>query len=84
MIENVQRSRVMNKDLKILFIEDNEDDVLLISRKLKKEGFTFSHKVIKTAAELEDSVKNERWDLILSDYSLPGFTGFDALKIYKN
>ncbi|MFA8342462.1 MAG: PAS domain S-box protein [Rhodothermaceae bacterium] len=73
----------MPNELKILFIEDNTDDVLLISRKLKKEGFSFTHIVVNSIEELRSAFENHRLDLIISDYSLPEFNGLDALRIYK-
>jgi len=73
----------MQNKLKILFIEDDIDDVLLVSRKLKKEGFLFSYIVVNDITELRLAFQNYNIDLIISDYSLPGFNGLDALQVYK-
>lgn len=73
----------MLNELRILFIEDNVDDVLLICRKLEKGGFSFTHSVVNNIDELQAALENEIWDLIISDYSLPNFDGLEALKIYK-
>jgi len=69
-----------NGKVRILFIEDNEDDFALILRTLKKTEFEFDYSLVDNEKDFLEELKNE-WDIIVSDYSLPGFTGFEALKI---
>ncbi|MBI5404259.1 MAG: PAS domain S-box protein [Ignavibacteriae bacterium] len=66
--------------IKILFIEDNEDDFSLMMREFKKAPFEIDYTLIDNAINLETEL-NKEWDIIISDYALPGFNGYEALKI---
>ena len=68
------------KKVRILFIEDNEDDFALILREFKKAPFEVEYSLIENAKSFETEIK-KKWDIIISDYSLPGFNGYEALKI---
>lgn len=72
------------KHLKVLNIEDSEDDLALILHALTKGGFDTSYKRVDTAVELQKALQEESWDIILSDYNLPGFDGTAALKILQS
>ncbi|MDO9167014.1 MAG: EAL domain-containing protein [Rhodoferax sp.] len=74
----------MSKPVKVLIIEDSEDDAKLALRVLQRGGFEPTHRRVQTAAELETALARERWDAIISDFSMPGFTGMDALRIYRS
>jgi len=73
---------MINRKIKAIIIEDNEDDLKLILRMLNKGSFELEYTLVENAFELETALKEE-WDVIISDYSLPGFTGYDALLICK-
>lgn len=74
---------VTEKKINILVIEDNEDDALLLLRRLKKEGLNLNYKIVKTWDELKKNLADGSWDIILSDFNLPGYTGLDAFELYK-
>lgn len=66
---------------KILYVEDNEDNVYMLSRRLAKHGYD-----IAVAADGEKGVeaaRSERPDLILMDLSLPVLSGWDAARRLK-
>ncbi|MBI3737213.1 response regulator, partial [Candidatus Sumerlaeota bacterium] len=67
----------------ILIIEDSEDDVMLILRQLRAEGYEPSIGHVHTLEEIRDTLASRRWDVILSDYSMPLFNGLDALKAVR-
>lgn len=71
----------MNQAIHLLLIEDSADDAELILREVRKGGFAVTSTRIETAAELTTALQQGGWDLILSDYSLPGFSGLTALDI---
>ena len=71
----------MDDILKILIVEDNEIDVFSIVRQLVKANVNFTHASVDTGNELEQLLKNEKWDVILSDFNIPGFGGMEALQM---
>jgi len=70
--------------IRLLLVEDNDTDALLVVRQLKKEGFDVEHLQVKTRDEMEKALSEESWDLVISDYSLPGFWGKDALDLFNS
>jgi CheY-like chemotaxis protein len=73
----------MNEALKILMLEDSEDDVYLIERELGQGGILFDSHVVNTKDEFEHSLYHINPDVILADHSLPNFNSIEALKIYN-
>ncbi|MFZ2169456.1 MAG: PAS domain S-box protein [Methylococcaceae bacterium] len=61
----------MNGPLKILVIEDDLSDFLLIERRLRQHGLISECRRIDNEKELEVALQNE-WDVVLSDYNVPG------------
>jgi len=72
----------MNQKLFVLVIEDSADDAELNINHLKKGGYDISYRRIDTAEEMKKEMNNRKWDLILSDYSMPEFDVPSALDIY--
>lgn len=73
----------MTKDLKILFVEDREDDMLLVLRALSKGGYKVRSNRVQNEAGERKMLSEESWDLVIADFSMPGFSGAEALKIFK-
>ncbi len=71
------------KPLKALIVEDSKDDAALLLRHLSNEGYEVQSEIVHTAAEMEAALDQSEWDVILSDYVMPGFTGLDALAVLK-
>jgi len=69
--------------IRVLIIEDSEDDCLLLLRELRRGGFEPTHLRIETAPAMETALELNEWDIILSDYSMPNFTAPAALKQLK-
>lgn len=74
----------MNKPLHTLIIEDSEPDAELEVLALKQGGFDPVFQRVETAAELHKALTSASWDIILSDYALPGFSGPEALEIVQS
>ena len=66
------------KLLRVVIIEDSEDDFTILLRELNKGIYKIEYSLVDNAAGLRNALLNE-WDVIISDYSMPGFTGKDAL-----
>src|SRR5687768_1561695 len=73
----------MEKPLKILVLEDVEDDVGLIERELRKGGLKFETTRVDNKPEFIQALREYRADVILSDHSLPQFNSFEALKLCR-
>lgn len=73
----------MNKPLRVLIVDDSEDDTLLLVRKLKRDGFNPTFERVDTPEAMEDALSKNTWDIILSDYNMPRFDAFAALAILK-
>ncbi len=73
----------MFKPINILMIEDSEDDALLILRELRRGGYSVQHQRVETARAMQAALKENVWDVIISDYNLPGFSGLAALRLAK-
>jgi signal transduction histidine kinase len=73
----------MSKKLKVLLVEDAEVDALLVLRALRQGGYEVEHTRVWSAAQLRATLSNEAWDVVISDYSLPGFDAPAALAIVK-
>ncbi len=69
--------------LKVLFVEDCEDDVLLEVKSLERSGYKLDYRRVQSAAALEAGLQGESWDAVISDFRMPGFTGLDALRIVR-
>jgi diguanylate cyclase (GGDEF)-like protein/PAS domain S-box-containing protein len=70
--------------LKVLIIEDSEDDAKLALRALRVGGFDPTHRRVQTAADLKTALAQEPWDAVISDFQMPGFTGLEALRIFRS
>ncbi|MDD8017094.1 MAG: PAS domain S-box protein [Bacteroidota bacterium] len=73
----------MKATLRVLMIDDSEDDALLLLHQLNKSDYTIEHIRVDTAKDFTEALKNHAWDIILSDYKMPHFNGSDALKLFK-
>ena len=71
------------KKLRILMLENNKLDAELINEKLTEHKFDFISNLVQTKKDFIAAILKFKPDIILSDYSLPQFTGFEALIIAK-
>lgn len=66
--------------LRILIVEDSSDDAFMIERELRKGGLNTENTRVYKRDELRAALDRQSWDLLLSDYALPGFTALDVLQ----
>lgn len=72
-----------NKRLRLLVVDNSEDDALLIVRDLENSGRKATWRRVNSASQLEDALGESSWDIAFTDYSLPGFGGREALRIIR-
>ena len=73
----------MKNEPRILILEDVPEDAELIKRMLSKSKLQFTARTVDNKRDLLEELKEFQPDLILSDYSMPGFTGLEALEMVK-
>jgi CheY-like chemotaxis protein len=67
---------------RILYVEDNEDNVYMLRRRLAKHGYDMI--VAEDGAKGVEAARREKPDLILMDLSLPVLSGWDAARQLKS
>jgi signal transduction histidine kinase len=69
--------------LHVLIIEDSELDSAVVLRTLRESGYELVDKRVDTPNDLQNALHERQWDCIISDFSLPGFSGISALKMVR-
>src|SRR5690606_19170594 len=73
----------MEKELKVLVLEDLEDDMEMIHRVLTRAGLHVKTKRVDTREEFLQALEDFEADIILSDHALPQFNSVEALKLCR-
>ena len=73
----------MNQALNVLLVEDSEDDAWMILREFEKQGMRVNSERVQSSAALNDALDRQTWDVVISDYRMPRFSGMTALAIVR-
>jgi PAS domain S-box-containing protein len=73
----------MGAPLRVLLVEDSEDDALLLLRVLRRGGFDPTWERVDTAAAMEAALDGRGWDLVISDHGMPAFDSSAALELLR-
>ena len=73
----------MGNALRIVMLEDQPADAVLVKEELRKGGLKFSFVRVETREQFLEQVSTQKPDLILSDHGLPAFDGLSALHLAK-
>lgn len=65
--------------LRVLIVEDSEDDCTLLVQELKRGGYQPQHERVDNAQALEAALDRQAWDIVFGDYRMPNFSGTQAL-----
>jgi PAS domain S-box-containing protein len=71
----------MGNSLRVLMVEDSEDHALLLRHELQRSGYDLTYERVENAKDMKVALDRQAWDLIISDYHMPRFSGLDALKL---
>lgn len=71
----------MGTPLKVLIVEDSEDDTLLLIRELRRGGYDPTFERVETAESMKAALDKQTWDIVIADYVMPHFSGLNALKL---
>ncbi|MDE3076854.1 MAG: PAS domain S-box protein, partial [Chloroflexota bacterium] len=72
--------KAVNAPLRVLVVEDSEDDTELLLFELRHAGFLLEHLRVDTRADMEAALDSRRWDIVICDYNLPRFSALAALE----
>jgi diguanylate cyclase (GGDEF)-like protein len=74
----------MSKLLRVLIVEDSEDDAELLAIELERGGYDIVHHRVDNRADMQTALQHSQpWDIILADYSMPQFSAIAALELLK-
>src|SRR6266576_1380444 len=74
---------VTDKPLRALIVDDSENDVLVLVRLLRKAGYELAFERVCTAPAMKSALQRQAWDVVISDYEMPNFGGFEALQLLQ-
>ena len=73
----------MSKPLRTLIVEDSEQDAALLIRELRRGGYDLSFERVETPDAMHAALDRRTWDIVLSDYAMPRFSGPAALALVR-
>jgi diguanylate cyclase (GGDEF)-like protein len=71
------------RPLRLLLVEDSETDATLLLEYLRQGGYEPDHTRVDSAEALHKALERNDWDLVIADYTMPGFSGTAALTIVR-
>lgn len=74
----------MSETVQVLLVEDSEDDAFLLQMQLKAHTAPVRIERVYSAAMLEAALDRQPWDIVISDFNLPGFDGLAALELVRS
>ena len=74
---------VAERALRVLLIEDSDDDAFLLLRRFRLAGYAVHSRQVCLPDEMYAAIGSETWDLILCDHRMPGFDAMAALKLVQ-
>jgi len=69
----------IGQPLRVLVVEDRDDDVVLLLEELRRSGYDVTHDCVETESALRLALQHSSWDILISDFSLPTMTAHDVL-----
>src|SRR6266545_4259877 len=73
----------MGTHLRILLIEDSQDDARLVLREIQRGGYEVKFERVETAESMRAALAHQALDFIICDFSLPRFSAPNALELLK-
>jgi PAS domain S-box-containing protein len=80
MVAPAKRTRT---PLRVLLVEDSEEDAMLLLRELRRGGYEPEHERVETFEAMQRALAGSEWDVILSDHRLPRFGSSEALELTR-
>jgi PAS domain S-box-containing protein len=74
----------LNQPLRVLIVEDSENDALLLELELQRAGYETTCHRVDSAEAMTQALTTQPWDVVVADYVLPRFNGLEALALVKS
>lgn len=74
----------MSTPLRVLLVEDCEDDAALLLRELRKAGYAPEYRRVDNGPDLEAALAEQSWDVVICDHNLPAYDATAALAAIKH
>jgi signal transduction histidine kinase len=74
----------MKTPLRVLIVEDSELDADLLVAELTRHGYDVTYARVQTEADMRKALEESSWDIVLSDYGMPAFSGTLALETLRS
>jgi signal transduction histidine kinase len=71
------------KPLRLLIVDDSEDDAALLVRHFSRNGYQLNFERVDTRPGMNAALARQ-WDLVVCDYSMPNFSGTEALSLLRS
>jgi len=71
------------RPLRLILVEDSDDDALLVMRALRRGGYEARHEQVCGAESMLDALGRQDWDVVISDHAMPGFSAPAALDMLR-
>ena len=71
----------MSSPLRLLLVEDSQDDTELLIRTLNRAGYEPDYERVESEKAMSSALGRRRWDIVIVDYSMPQFSGYAAIKL---
>ncbi len=71
------------RTLRILVVDDSEDDVMLLRHELVGHGIRFDYVRVDTDGGMREALSEDDWDIVICDHNMPGFDSLGALDVLK-
>ena len=72
------------RSLRVLLVEDSDDDARLVVHEIEKAGYRVSWHRVETEGRMRAALRDDGWDLVIADYNMPRFSAPAALKLLKD
>lgn len=78
-----QKSLMGERALRMLVVDDSEDDAVLLRHELLGQGIDCAFVRVDTDLDMIDALNETDWDIVICDHNMPGFDSLGALEVLK-
>src|SRR3569832_2162401 len=78
-----RRGGVVSGPLRVLIVEDEENDALLLARELERGGYVPKWRRVDAEEEMRRALAAEPWDIVICDYRMPRFRAIEAISTLR-